>query len=255
MKSLLCMIAFLSLALSPSQAGGSLHGGGSGGYHGGGGYSRGYSSGYHGGNYHGGGYNGGYRCYGYGNRYGYGYGYAYYGYPFVAFSSPIYYDSGPSYYPGYDETDYSTAPAPPPGYDPSQQQQPATPQPSPATPTALVSIPSGTLDDQGNIHSPFSNTTFKADKVSDGQLFHDPVTGQLFQVHVKAATPPPSAPAPSTAVPTGKLDEYGYVHSPYSTFTFQVQNGNYAQVFHDPFTGQPFTVKASEGSRALVSAR
>jgi hypothetical protein len=137
----------------------------------------------------------------------------------------------------------------------------------------------GTIDPSGYIHSPYTNSAFKVENLTDGQVLHDPVTGQLFVAYVNKtpatpvpasvnptpptqATPPtPStptgpipAPSPTTALPMGKLDQFGYVHSPFSTFLFKVQNGNYAQVFRDPFTGQSFGVRAVPAAPSLASA-
>jgi hypothetical protein len=152
-----------------------------------------------------------------------------------------------------------------------------------ASPATMVPppgpLPMGTIDPSGYIHSPYTNSAFKVENLTDGQVLHDPVTGQLFVVYVAktpAAPAPPSAPptppalappptpstptgpipAPTptaTALPMGKLDPFGYVHSPFSTFLFKVQNGNYAQVFRDPFTGQSFGVRVVPAAPALAS--
>jgi hypothetical protein len=135
----------------------------------------------------------------------------------------------------------------------------------------------GTIDPSGYIHSPYTASAFRVENLTDGQVMHDPVTGQLFVVYVNKtpatpvapsanptppaqATPPtPSTPtgpipAPTTmTLPLGKLDAFGYVHSPFSTFLFKVQNGNYAQVFRDPFTGQSFGVRVVPAAPALAS--
>ncbi len=169
--------------------------------------------------------------------------------PFYGYASyPLGYDSG-----YYGDSDYSTAYAAPD----APEAQPSTQAQNPAaTPTGP--LPAGKIDEFGFVHSPFSTTTFKAANVANGQVFYDPTTGQPFMVHV---TPPAAAPAPTpaapptTALPTGKLDEFGYVHSPFSTFVFKVQNGNYAQTFRDPFTGQSFTASKSPASTTIASAK
>ena len=208
-----------------------IHSGGYGGYHG-------SSSGGHGSYY------GGYR--GYGCRYpSYGYiSYGAYGYGY----SPSYGDSfdygysGGSYPSDYAPTaPPSTAPAPAPA---------ATPAVSPA----LSSLPVGKVDDFGYVHSPFTTSTFKVDTYAEGQTFYDPLTGQPFTVHKAGAVPKPAAPA-TTALPPGKVDEFGYVHSPYSTFTARVKSDPNAQVYQDPNTGQLFTVIPKIASKSVADRR
>ena len=211
--------------------------------------------GYGGGGYHGycGPSYGGRGCYYYGGNRGY-YG-GYYAYPVYGYAS-----YGYGAYGGYasypDSSSYYGADYSSPSYAPAPQPTPPAPQPAPA-PAAIspsTSMAAGTVDATGNVHSPYSATTFKVDKFADGQIFHDPITGQAFVVH-KSETAPAPAPAvpPTTATPTGKLDEFGYVHSPFSTFTFKVQSGNYAQVFHDPFTGQAFTIARRDAAEPVAS--
>jgi hypothetical protein len=219
MKGLLCLFTFFVLAFVPSQAGVSVsvHTGGSGGFSGGG-----HSGGFH------------------GSRGGFYGGYPFYSYPYDSFYAPFDYDDDTSFY----APDYAFAPAPPTNPTmPTGAPPPSTPA-SPA-PASSQPIPTGKLDKSGYIHSPFSTATFKVEKVINGQLFHDPITGQLFQIRL---IPAPKGSAPSGSMPTGKLDEFGYVHSPYSTYMFKVKDGNYAQTFRDPYTNQPFNVTASEAT-------
>jgi hypothetical protein len=67
-------------------------------------------------------------------------------------------------------TVYSSAPAPQVVY---------VPVPAPAP---LVAV--GTVDEKGLVHSPFSKSVLKIANVTNGQLVHDPVTGQVFYVQV-----------------------------------------------------------------------
>jgi hypothetical protein len=249
------LLVLVAVVASPVRAGGSasVHVGGSygGGYHG--------YHGYSGGSYGGHGYYGrsmsGYR--GFHGYYG-GYGL----YPSYGYSSY-------GYGPGYDYTDYGSPSDYGTGYDapvyPYASPAPTAPAtaPTPAVagpvmaPGAGGNLAMGKIDDFGFIHSPFSTATFKSDKMAPGQIFYDPITGQAFTVakpEPPPATAPSTAPTTSTAPPAGKLDEFGYVHSPFSTFTFKVQNGNFAQVFRDPFTGQTFTVHPKQAAQTTVQA-
>jgi len=238
MKKFIWLLAVLVLTTLPAGAFG--HGGGGGSFHGGGGF--------HGGGFYGGGYRGGYHSF-YGRH-----GFAFYGgYGFVPFygygygSYPIGYDSGDYYGGSVDPSAYAT-PDTTPAQPPTQATNPAA---APSGP-----LPAGKIDEFGFVHSPYSTSTFKAANVANGQVFYDPTTGQPFIVHVTPPAPAPAPAAPSTtSLPTGKLDEFGYVHSPFSTFTFKVQNGNYAQSFRDPFTGQSFTVSATPASATLASTK
>ena len=253
MKRLLCLLTLACVGALPVEAGVSVSvhiGGGYGGYHG-----------YSGGSYGGHGYYGcattGYHGYcGYGS---YGrYGGIYAPYPYYGYSSY-------SYGPSYDYSDYSSptvyAPssdgpvypyAPPAPLPVTSQTAPAA---APTTPSAAqTTLATGKIDDFGFIHSPYSTATFKSDKIAPGQVFYDPITGQAFTVTKPepSATPATGAAPSTTALPVGKLDEFGYVHSPFSTFTFKVQNGNYAQVFRDPFTGQSFAIRPKSSAPAAV---
>lgn len=234
MMKFIRLVAIALLAGLPAQAGVtvSVHAGGgfcAPGFRGGG-----YCGGYHS-------FHGGRDCGFYGGGFGYGYA-PYYGYA----SYPIGYNSG-----GYYDSPVYSAP------DAPEATQPSAPAANPAaTPTGP--LPAGKVDEFGFIHSPYSTTTFKAANVANGQVFYDPTTGQPFLVHVTPAASAPTAPSvvPSaTSMPTGKLDEFGYVHSPFSTFTFKVQNGNDAQTFRDPFTGQHFTVSATPATETVASAK
>ncbi len=235
MKKLVWLCAWAALAALPCHAGVSFsaHVGACGAGFRGGGYCGGYHS-FSGGRGHG--------FYGGGFGYAPNYGYApYYGYA----SYPIGFDSDSSYVGSV----YPSANGPTP-----DAAQPSTPAGNPAAaPTGP--LPAGKLDEFGFVHSPYSTSTFKPATVANGQVFYDPTSGQPFIVHATAPAPAPSPIAPSaTSLPTGKLDEFGYVHSPFSTFTFKVQNGNYAQSFRDPFTGQSFTVSAPVASIASAKA-
>jgi hypothetical protein len=241
-KGLLLLLAFFALAFLPSQAGVSVSvhiGGGYGGFHGG---------------YGGHGYSGGYRgCYS-GCYYG---GYPSYGYGVVYAPPAFYYGDDSGYYPPADASEPPPAPQTEPTA-PSPETAPAPPTGSSTTTTTISGpIPAGTYDEFGYVHSPYTTSTFKVPNVTDGQIFHDPITGQIFQVHVNPApkSTTPTGPIPSASTPTGKIDQFGYVHSPYSTFTFKVQDGNYAQTFHDPITGQPFTVTANGAPKKVASAQ
>jgi len=288
MKRLLCLLALVVLVALPVQAGVSvaIHiGGYSGGYSGG---HRGYS----GASYAGRGYYGRSYGYGYGNGYyggGYYVGYPSYGYDYgyapdddyssIVSTPPV--SSSPAVY-----STTSTTPVYP--YAPQvavpDTSPPAVPvitaSSTPPTTAAPSSMATGKVDESGLIHSPYTSATFKVDKVAPGQIFYDPVTGQPFTVQIPAPPPasapepaavtppsvtppasqpaaapvsaPLSAPTPSASLPVGKLDEFGYVHSPFSTFTFKVQNGNYAQVFRDPFTGQSFVVHPKDAPPPAV---
>jgi len=256
-KRLFCLLALVALAALPVRAGGfaSSHGGGfGGGTHGYSGPSHGGSHGYSGA-CSGGTYYGGYRGFsgGYYAAYPYSYGYDSYGYE----ADPVDY-SAPAVYGSTEDTPvYPYAPAAPPAsVGPAPDAAPNTGSTA-ATPSGP--LVTGKVDDFGFIHSPYTSTTFKPDKIAPGQIFYDPITGQPFTVAKPEApaiptTPTAPTPTPTTLLPAGKLDEFGYVHSPFSTFTFKVQNGNYAQVFRDPFTGQSFTVRPKEASRTAVPA-
>ena len=247
MKRLVSLIALVALAVLPGRAGVTLsvHVGG---FHGGGGYH-----GYAGSCYSGHGYSGGYN--GYHGYYGASYatypsyGYASYGYGPIDDSYPVY-SSSSGYGANSDGPVYPYAPP----VAPPATANPAAATPPIAAPTAVLAtgpIATGKVDDFGFIHSPYSTATFKADKMAPGQVFYDPINGQPFTVQ-KPAPPSAPAPVPSASLPAGKLDEFGYVHSPFSTFTFKVQNGNFAQVFRDPFTGQSFAVRLKETSPTSV---
>jgi hypothetical protein len=233
MRNLALLLALLVLAVLPAYAGVGFSG------HAGGGFG---GAGFHGG----GGYRGGYHSFRGGRGYGF-YGGGFYGYsPYYGYDSyGIGYDSG-SYYEGSAEPDSYTAPDVSTTQPPTQATNPA------ATPTGP--LPAGKVDQFGFVHSPYSTSTFKSANVVNGQVFYDPTTGQPFIIHVTPPAPASAAPS-STLIPAGKLDEFGYVHSPFSTFTFKVQNGNYAQTFRDPFTGQAFTVNGAPATDTVASTK
>ena len=257
MKRLVLLLGLAIVAALPVKAGGFSGGGHVGGSFGSSGGYHGYSGSSYGGHCYYGGYTGYHRYY-YGGIYGaypyYGYG-SYFGgsydYAPVYDSYPVD-DSSPAVYTTTSTTPvYPYAPPAPPPASPN----PAPATPSSATPTGVLTAgPSATgkLDDFGFIHSPYSNATFKSDKIAPGQVFYDPITGQPFTVAKPEPAPSAPAPVPTTMLPAGKLDEFGYVHSPFSTFTFKVPNGNYAQVFRDPFTGQSFVVRPKESPPAVA---
>lgn len=72
----------------------------------------------------------------------------------------------------------------------------------------------------------------------------------------KAPLGPPAAVAASMgSLPTGKLDDFGYVHSPYTTSTFKVPNLVDGQALYDPATRQVFRVRLNEAQLAALSAK
>ncbi len=257
MKRFFFSLTLLALAIAPVQGGtsGLAHGGGSyGGYHGGASYTGGYHSG--GGGYHGysagcysgyHGYYGGYRYPSYGIvSYG---SYGSYGPAYASYGDPVDYGYSSGSYP----TDYTTQ-------EPAPTALPPAPAPAAITSTnpASASLPLGKVDEAGYVHSPFTTSAFKVETYADGQTFYDPVTGQPFTVHKAGAAPAPApkpAAPPTTAMPAGKVDNFGYVHSPYSTYFIKVRSDDSAQLYHDPNTGQFFTVIPHATSTHLASAQ
>jgi predicted RNase H-like nuclease len=115
----------------------------------------------------------------------------------------------------------------------------------------------GKIDEAGYVHSPFTNSAFKPQTFVDGQTFYDPVTGQAFTIRKAGAAPAtmPKPPASTSTMPAGKIDEFGYVHSPYSTFTIKARSDTSSQVYQDPNTGQIFTVIPRVTPPHVVSAQ
>jgi hypothetical protein len=59
---------------------------------------------------------------------------------------------------------------------------PSSPAPVPSAPAAAAPLPTGVLDANGYVHSPYSNAIFKVPNLSNGQKVYDPSTGQPFRV-------------------------------------------------------------------------
>jgi hypothetical protein len=83
-------------------------------------------------------------------------------------------------------------PAPSPATTPAPATSPtATPSsPSPAAPSVptdtTTPMPTVAPDANGDVHSPFSNSTLKVTGLTNGQIVHDPQTGQTFRVQTVA---------------------------------------------------------------------
>jgi len=93
-----------------------------------------------------------------------------------------YYSSGVIYAPPLDVgvSFYPPGEVPPPAPASSTPAPAATP--APVAPPASAPLPTGVLDVNGYVHSPFSNATVLVPNVKSGQLIYDPTTGQPFRV-------------------------------------------------------------------------